>query len=80
MINEIKKGALKFITCDRCQIVVAQDTGKPDDVALISISVNAHLSIPKTFLGEIEHEILTVDANNGSVEKGVVIEKQTRLH
>lgn len=80
MINEIREGALKFISCGKCQIVIAQDTGKPEDVALISNSVNAHLNIPKTFLGEIEHEILTVDASNGTVEKGVVIEKQAKPH
>ena len=80
MINEIRERALSFITCDKCQVVIAQDTGKPEDVALISNSVNSHLNTPKTFLGKIEHEILTVDARNGSVVKGVKIEMKTKLH
>ncbi len=78
MKAELLPKALSIITCNKCKSVIAQDTGSPADVPIIINAVNSHLSTPNTFLGEIEHEILTVDASvDGSFVEGLQFKKST---
>ncbi|MFZ3301798.1 MAG: hypothetical protein WA152_03745 [Microgenomates group bacterium] len=80
MKAELLIETLSIITCNRCKTVIAQDTGNPADVPIIINAVNSHLATPNTFLGEIEHEILTVDAiTDGSATEGLQFKKRTYI-
>lgn len=78
MKAELLANVVSIITCNKCKSIIAQDTGKPTDVPLIINAVNSHLATPETFLGDMEHEILTVDATiDGSVTEGIHFKKST---
>lgn len=80
MKAELLPKPISVITCNKCKTVIAQDTGKPADVPMIVNAVNSHLAIPPTFLGKIEHEILTVDATvDGSFVEGLQFKKSSRV-
>lgn len=72
----VDKGVISVTTCNTCKVVIAQDMGNPIDLTLVISRVNGHISTPKsTFTESYEHEILTVNMEDGTTETGIVPKK-----
>lgn len=78
MITEIDKDTLRIIHCHSCKTVVAEDNGDPRKISQIVSSVNSHINRPPTFLGEIKHQILTIDKSDGSYKESLVLTNEPK--
>jgi hypothetical protein len=66
----------KAIICNGCKVIISEDKGRQRDFSLMAIRVNSHINSPKTFLGRINHEILTVNMTDGSTIEGLELDKK----
>lgn len=74
-ITSVKDSTGHLVICNKCKVVISQDKGHPVDRSTVATRVACHISIPKTFFGEVCHEIMTLDIKDGSIIEGIVVGK-----
>jgi len=77
----INPRAVRVIVCDGCGALVAQDLGRPIDVALVAQAIESHINHPRTDLTRcLNHRLATLEMGTMAYVPGVRLwEKAERV-
>lgn len=64
--------AVRVIVCEDCGVLIAQDLGRPVDVALVNLAVENHIHYPRTNLTKcLGHRLATLEIGRRTCAPGV---------